>query len=129
MVRSFNAESDYAQVASWWKQQNWPALPVEVLSKSGFVAEKDGVLLAATWVFATNCPIYIMEWTVGNPNVDWETRQVGIAEVTEAGCQWAKQDGAAQVFTMTKSDRFIDKLEQCGFTKADTGMTHLVRRL
>lgn len=129
ITRSFDAAKDYADVASWWTSQGWPALPVHILSTSGFITEKDGVKLAATWVFATNCPIYIMEWTVGNPNANWEDRSNGIKEVTNAGCQWAKQDGASQIFTMTKSERFIDKLQEIGFNKTESGMTHLVRVL
>lgn len=128
-VRSFNNETDYIDVCLWWMKQGWPVLPKEILTTSGFIVENENEKLAATWIFKTNCPIYIMEWTVGNPDVKWEDRAEAIQLVTNAGCEWAKQDGAKQVFTMTKSDRFINKLEESGFTKTDSGMTHLVRSL
>jgi hypothetical protein len=128
-VRSFNKDTDYNDVSAWWEKQGWPVLPAEVLSSAGFIVEHEGQRLAATWIFATNCPIYIMEWTVANPDVSWEQRQDAIKLVTDSACDWAKQDGAVQVFTMTKSKRFIDKLQEYGFQKTEDGMTHLVRSL
>lgn len=128
-IRQFDNETDYQDVSFWWKKQEWPALPRQLLTTSGFIAEKDNTKLAATWIFKTNCPIYIMEWTVGNPDANWEDRQEAIKQVTDAACQWAKQQGATQVFTMTKSERFIQKLESAGFQKTEAGMTHLVRIL
>lgn len=128
-ARKFNIETDYDDVAAWWTKQGWPALPAGILSSAGFIVCDGDEKIAATWIFATNCPIYIMEWTVGNPDIEWNKRSEAIKMVTDAGCQWAKEDGAAQVFTMTKSDRFINKLEESGFTKTDSGMTHLVRSL
>lgn len=129
IVRSFDVNKDYDELVTWWNKQGWPALPKHVLSKAGFIVEDKENKIAATWMFATNCPIYIMEWTVGNPDVSWEKRSEGLKLVTDAACQWAKKDGAIQVFTMTKSERFITKLEEFGFNKTDSGMTHLVRSL
>lgn len=128
-VRKFDVTKDYDNVSQWWSKQGWPVLPAGILSSAGFIICDGEEKLAATWMFATNCPIYIMEWTVGNPNVEWEKRSQAIKMVTDAACEWAKQDGAAQVFTMTKSERFIDKLQEFGFIKTDSGMTHLVRSL
>lgn len=130
IVRKFDTDKDYNDVASWWKKQEWPALPANILSTAGFIVEQDNEKFAATWVFATNCPIYIMEWTVGNPDSSWENRSAALEMVTDAACTWAKNDGAKQIFTMTKSKRFIEKLIECnGFTETESGMTHLVRSL
>ena len=83
IARKVNLDKDYDQIASWWKAHDWPVLPKEVLSNSGFVSEtKDGIKVAATWIFPTNCPIYIMEWTVGNPDLNHELRNAGLKEVT-----------------------------------------------
>lgn len=127
-VRAFESK-DYQDVCSWWKKQEWPALPESILSTSGFIIENNGQKLAATWIFRTNCPIYIMEWTVGNPDANWNDRSSAIKIVTDAACEWAKSDGASQVFTMTKNDRYMEKLEEIGFKKTESGMTHLIRGL
>lgn len=128
-VRDFNKEIDYKDVAFWWKKQDWPVLPLQALSSKGFVSEKDGVKLAATWIFTLDCSIYLMEWTVGNPDVNFNDREEGIRMVTNKACDWAKMNGAKQVLTMTKHDRLIDKLKNYGFQVSDTGMTHLIRSL
>lgn len=128
-VRSFDSNLDYSDVSSWWKKQEWPVLPLELLTTSGFIIEDENNKIAATWVIKTNCPIYLMEWTIGNPEVKWEDRSTGIDLITNAACQWAKVDGASHVLTMTKNERFMNKLENNGFIKAESGMTHLMRLL
>lgn len=127
-IRAFE-DNDYEEVMLWWKAQDWEPLPLAMLSKTGFIAEEDGVKIAATWIFPTNCPIYIMEWTVGNPECDWELRSKALDDVTNEACKWAKEDGAKAIFTMTKSKRFIEKLENNNFAVTDNGMTHLMRSL
>lgn len=128
-VRDFNVELDYDTVASWWTKQGWPALPKSILQCKGFIIEEAGEALAATWIFRTGCPVYIMEWTVGNPGIDWKKRSEALQQVTDEACDWAKLDGATQVFTMTKHEKLITKLQDVNFKVTDSGMTHLVRSL
>lgn len=127
-VRQFE-DLDYEEVMQWWKAQDWTPMPLDMLSKTGFIVEDNGQKLAATWIFPTNCPIYIMEWTVGNPEATWEKRAEALDLVTNTACQWAKNDGAKLIFTMTKNKRFLEKLECNGFNITDTDMTHLIRSL
>lgn len=128
LVNKFNPE-DYNEISSWWTKQDWPAIPLQMLSDSGFIVEEDGVKIAATWIFKTNSPIYLMEWTVANPDISWDKRSEGLELITNEACKWAKKNGAASVFTMTKHERFIDKLKDYGFQVTDSGMTHLIRSL
>jgi len=128
-IRPFDAEKDYEEVAKWWKEQNWPPIPVDVLSSTGFIAENAQGKLAATWIYTMNSPVFLMEWTVGNPEAHHTVRKEALKLVTSSACKFAKENGARQVFTMTKHDRFIKKLEEYGFQKTDSGMTHLVRSL
>ena len=126
-VRKFKPE-DYNDVYEWWNQyEDWTPMPLEMLGKDGFIAEKDGVKLAAVWGYNTGCPIHLMEWLVGNPKASWEDRSKAIEMVTDACSQWCKNNGAKLVFTMTKNKRLLDKLTEQGFVKSDEGMTHLLR--
>lgn len=129
-TRSFDVNADYDEVKSWWKKQGWPAIPVEFLGVNGYIAEKDGQKIAATWIYRLqDSPWALMEWTVGNPDASWEDRSVALKMVTDTACAWAKENGASKVFTMTKSARFMDKLIETGFIKTDSEMTHLMRSL
>ena len=130
IIRNFDSDLDYVDVMSWWESQGWPALPSSMLSNTGFIVEtNDGIKLASNWIFPTNCPIWIMEWTVGNPDVEWTQRKEGLDYLINHSCQWAKNNGALKVFTMTKHARFIDKLQELNFIKTDDNMTHLIRSL
>lgn len=128
IIRNINFETDYEVLAAWWTKQGWPTLPKQMLGDHGFVAEENE-LLAATWILPTGTSIYLMEWTIGNPEVEWSKRSEAIKQVTDTACQWAKQDGASQVITMTKNKRFIEKLQESGFIQTDSEMIHLVRSL
>lgn len=129
IVRAFDFNKDYEDVSSWWKQQDWPVLPHSALGNLGFIAEKEDIKVAATWVLITNTSTFLMEWTIGNPNLNFEDRAYGIKLVTEAACECAKNSGANQIITITNSKRFINKLQEYGFSKMDTNMTSLIRRL
>jgi len=129
LVRKFD-HHDYADVATWWVKQKWDVIPQDLLGVNGYIVEKDNQKLAATWIYRLqDSPWALMEWTVGNPDVNWDDRAQAIKMVTDEACKWAKNDGAKLVFTMTKSERFIEKLQEQGFTKSDSEMTHLIRSL
>jgi hypothetical protein len=128
-IRKFNLEKDYPEVVGWWKKQGWPVVTKNMLSKYGFMVEHKGKNIAASWGYATGSNIFIMEWTIGNPEVDYRERKDAIYMLIETISNWAKVNGAEAILTMTKNNRFIEKLEDCDFIKTDTGMTHLLRRL
>lgn len=128
-VREFNPEKDYSTVIEWWEAQEWPALPLEMLPKNGFIVEDEEEKVAASWVYRTDSRIYIMEWTVGNPVLDHKKRGEGLDILLDVCSQWAKSQGAWMLLSMTSHDRLIDRLETKDFKKTDENMTHLMRRL
>lgn len=128
-VRFFDKAKDYPDVKLWWEKQEWFPVETHLLSSTGFIAETEKTKLAATWIYVTNSSIYIMEWTVGNPDVEWEQRAEAIDLVVETASRWSKTNGAAIVFTMAGHDRLINKLKKQDFIETDTNMTHFVRRL
>lgn len=128
-IREFNIDTDREDVMCWWKSQGWDSSTIGLVSPNGFVAEVDDKKVVATWVLKTDTPIYLIEWTVGNPDVSWETRDICIKALTEHACSWAKENGASATMVMTKNKRYIDKLKDNGFMLSDDGMTHLVRSL
>lgn len=129
-VRKFNIETDYEDITTWWKKQDWDIIPSSLLGVNGFIVEKDNKKIAATWIYKLqDSPWSLMEWTVGNPDTNWEDRSQAIKMVTDSACEWAKNNGAKLVFTMTKNERFMNKLQESGFIKTDSNMTHFVRSL
>lgn len=127
-VRKFSKE-DHKDIVNWWNEQDFPALPIELLSPNGFIVEDEEEKIAATWVYRTDSPIYIMEWTVGNPSLDFKKRGAGLDLLIDNASTWAKEDGALLLFTMAEHKRLISRLENKNFTKTDENMTHFMRRL
>ena len=127
-IREFSLIQDGNDVSEWWNSQGWDKNTIHIISNTGYIAE-DGEKLAATWLIKTNTPIYLIEWTVGNPKVDWQKRKKALEELTNYACEQAKKDGAKAVMVMTKSNRYIDKLKNMNFIESDDNMTHFIRSL
>jgi len=128
-VRLFDYDKDYEDIKSWWKEQEFPVIPKDYLSTTGFISEDKENKYAVTWVFTTNSPIYIMEWTVGNPNVDYKKRKEGLHQIIEASSVFAKECGAKFLLTMTNNNRFYNKLTEFNFDEQDRNVIHMMRSL
>lgn len=129
-VREFNIDTDYDDVCLWWTKQKWDAIPKHLLGIKGFIAYDDNGKYAACWLYRDKgCPISILEWTVGNPDVNYKVRQEAIDGVMNECFRVAKEDGAQLILTMTKNKRLIEKLKESQFVETDNDMTHLIRRL
>lgn len=128
-IRPFNYNDDMSDVCDWWDSQGWDKNTLNVISDTGFVIEDNKHKYAASWLIKTNSPIYLIEWTVGNPNTEWKYRAVALNVLNEYLCDLAKKDGASAVMIMTKNKRYIDKLLNSNFVESDQEMIHLVRGL
>ena len=128
-IRKFNKAQDGADVKKWWSKQGWDENTIHVISDTGYIVEENNVKIAATWLIKTNTPIYMIEWTVGNPEVNWELRKEALDSLTDYACSQAKEFGAQAVMIMTKSDRYLEKLKNNKFIESDANMTHVIRSL
>jgi len=130
LVREFDIKKDYDDIVKWYKAHDWEPMPSRMYGLQGYIAETDDAKVAASWVYRDKkCPICILEWTIGNPETNWQDRKEGINIVMEECLSWAKEDGAEIVLTMTKNKRLIEKLKENDFIESDNEMTHLIRRL
>lgn len=68
-IRAVNLEEDYEFLSEWFKSREWHMPPTkEILPQTGWIVDSDeGESLCAGWVYLTNSPIKILEWTVTNP--------------------------------------------------------------
>lgn len=129
-IRDFDVEKDYNTIIEWGQKQGWPMMPPSYYGIKGYITEQDGIPVAAAFVYRDHgCPICILEWVIGNPDIEWEVRRDGINKVIDSCFEWAKNDGAEVVLTMTKNKRLIEKYKEKEFVETDSEMTHLIRRL
>ena len=71
-VRPINLESDLPAVLEWWAKRGSKMPAAAFLPAQGFIAELNGVLVAASWLYVvpgTKGGIGIIEFTATNPNV------------------------------------------------------------
>lgn len=130
LTRRFDVTKDYSDVSAWWMAQNWPVLPKEYLAENGFIAELDNEKVAAAWMLQLGkTPIYMFEWLVGNPNVNWEIRAKGIETLINDMCDLSKKDGAQVILGICKNERLITKLNAIGFENDNSDMKFLMRKL
>jgi hypothetical protein len=127
-IDKFNSD-DYKIVSEWWRSQDWPTVPSNLLSNHGFIIRDESIPIVAGWVYETGTPMFLLEWIVGNPDIDWEKRQEGILTLVDFCSEYSKQLGAQMLFTMIKNERLMDKIESKGFMKTDENMSHFIRSL
>jgi hypothetical protein len=129
LVRKFDPETDYPHAVGCWKTQGWPAIPLDLLPKTGVVVESDGVNLAYGWLYLTDSKMTIMEFIVGNPNVDWKLRDEAIHLVINKLIVEAKERGGRSIFSSVNHKRLMDRYKSHGFIQTDVNMTNFIRNL
>lgn len=61
-------DEDLPEISEWFVARKWPVPPAgKMLPESGYVAEKDGKLLAVAWFYLTNSQVGIVDWIATNP--------------------------------------------------------------
>lgn len=126
-IRKFESSLDYKEVESWWWKYKFPALPEEHLPQDGLIVELDGIKLAAGWMYipATG-KMAMLEWIVGNPEVEKEARSEALTLLINTSLKYLKRLGFKHVFTSTSNKSLIKKYGTCGFHITDENSTNLL---
>lgn len=125
----FDRKVDYQIISKWWKDQNWPIVPLENLPTYGLMVWLDEVPLAAGFIYQTDSSMALLEWIVSNPEVAHELRGQALDILLDDLCFMAKKLGFKQLFTMAKNERLIEREKSHGFLKTDDQMIHLIKEL
>jgi hypothetical protein len=128
-LRRFDPEQDYVDAVTYWKQQKWPAVPLDLLPQVGIVALDGDRKIAFGWLYQTDSKFALVEFVLGNPNVDWELRDEGVQLVINRLCEEAKERGFTSIFSSIGHKRLIEKYKSNGFRVTDENMTNFIRRL
>lgn len=128
-VVRFNAEAHYMDVASWWKEEGWPVMPLNFLSANGLVCYWGDEPAMAAWVYRTDSDFCLFEFIVANPKIRKDKRANCFRELFKSGKILAKEMGFKTMLVMARNDSLISRLEKEKFEIADEGMTHLTFNL
>jgi hypothetical protein len=126
LIRPFRTE-DYKLLCEWWLEWEWPAMPLEALPKTGFVAlSPSEVPQAMAFMYHTDSNIAWMEWVTGNPNSSREDRGNAVNRVVQEVLDEAKKGHYRMVFTSVNHPKLLERLKTNGFVVSDKSMTNLV---
>lgn len=127
-IQIYNNQN-YEEICSWWKKQQWPVIPQESLSTSGFLVVNDNVNVLAGWVYETNSNIALLEFVVANPEIKGPQRDEAFELLFKTVDSYCKLRNFKFIFTMVRNESLMKRLENNSFQKTDQNMTHYMRSL
>ena len=107
----FEEKLHYASLVSYWKQYGWNIPPADLLPSTGIVVEKEGVAIAACFIYLTNSKGALMEWLIADKQIDPSIRRKVIPYLLEGVLDIARKKGYKYVNTFTANLDVIDKLK------------------
>lgn len=110
------AENDHPELFRWFQSRKWPLPPVEEIAPDlGFVAEKNGVLIACAWAYLTGRAIGFIEWVGTNPDVSTQEGMTGLTKII-ATLKGARTPHPVRAWCfLTKNDALAEKFHSLGF--------------
>lgn len=61
-------DDDFVEITEWFAVRKWPVPPSgKMLPDTGYVAVKDGKLIAVAWFYLTNSQVGIIDWIATSP--------------------------------------------------------------
>lgn len=112
-------KEDYETLLKWWKDNRFPAPPIDSLPNSGeggFIVFQDDIPVCAGFLYDTNSNLCWIEFIVANFEVkDKKLRKEALVFLINTLCEAAKRWNKKAVFTSVKNVGLIDRYKDCGF--------------
>ena len=125
-------ESDYKTLEQWWKAWKWPPIQKDFLpdnGTSGFVVEKEGIMIVAGFVYITNSKAVLLEWIISNPNYREDDRDMAITCLIKTVEKIIKEWGYKYIFSIGRTKALIEKHKQLGYNVDDKPSYEIVKTL
>lgn len=122
--------ADHRLLSTWWKLQDWPTIPQEMLPKTGMIVENDDHMpICAGFLYKTDSKVCLLEFIIANPLSDTIERGQALDVLIEDLVAQAKKMDFSMVFTMAGNSRLIQRYQEHKFQLTDKGVTHFVRQV
>jgi hypothetical protein len=128
-------EEDYAEISSWFTCRGWPVPPAwEHLPRGDralCVDDENGKLLCCAFIYLTETPLTILEWTATNPaekslKIRYKSLKM-LLEAAKAITKKYRHDGVLIQFLVSNGlKKFYEKN---GFQVGDTKLTSMVAKV
>lgn len=117
---------DYSTLETWWKQQNWPPVPADMLPTIGIIACIEDKPVCAGFLYTSNSLTVWMEWMIADPATTKEDRNLALNTLVENLLTYADLQGAKYIMTSIMHPKLVQRLEDRGFIKTDANMTNMI---
>ena len=128
-IELFDIEKHYGVVSEWWKKQDWEVLPIHALPTVGMIAYDKEIPVASGFLYNTDSTFALIEFIVGNPDLDHKVRGEGLDIVINSLMDSAKLMDKKVILSYTSHKRLIDRYENHGFFKGDRDMIGMTKVL
>lgn len=109
MIRLIDIDQDYNTIVSWWKHYNYPIIPRESLSTTGFMIND----MFAVWVYLTNSNICYIENAIKDPSK--ELSDEVMSRLFDFIKEFCLSQGHTNIMTFSLNIKFIERLKSLGF--------------
>jgi hypothetical protein len=112
--QSYEHRKHFPMIFAWWKKHRRGRLDIESLGSRGLVVYKNGVPLAAAWLFRTDSKVANIGWTVTNPDASMRLKHDAVAALIEDLKLTAKAEGFTRVVSFSSSRGLTKILVRAG---------------
>ncbi len=117
---------DYPTMQAWWQGHDFAPVPAALLPATGKVAARDGVPVAAAWLYIDSTTgVAMLEWIVTDPGNPARLSAVAIGHLLVVLQAAAQAMGCPAVLASCRQDSLAKLMERTGFARTDEGMIHL----
>ena len=107
-------DEDYETVAEWWQQYHGTDfMPPQYLPHLGYIAECDGKMTAALFIYDPQVPICMLNFPVCNPSAGVKSKRKGLESIVRHVQGFIVQGGIVAAFPYSRGLTKIFK--DCGF--------------
>tara|TARA_R100001530_G_scaffold105248_2_gene73418 strand:+ start:1654 stop:2073 length:420 start_codon:yes stop_codon:yes gene_type:complete len=118
-IRTIEPDKDASTIDEWWESYHKIKIDKKLLpnnGKNGLVAEINGKLIAAVFIYQTNSPVWYCDYLVADPNYKEKNRETILILLIDKAVNTCWELGAEAVWCTTPYDSVLEKLKLLDYT-------------
>ena len=127
-VQLIDKEDFWDTYLMWCKDRDFPPLHKDNVGEV-FICRKRNTIMYSCFVWETNSKMCMLGFPLGNPYVDREFRQGGLAYLISTVSDRMRHRGYTKVWTTSNTWSVMLALEECNFIKADPNVHVYIKML
>jgi hypothetical protein len=119
----FDPQKHYGIICDWWRDQEFPIIPLNHLPQTGVVALFNGRPAAAVWIYKTDSAYCWIGYPVASPEIRKNERSAAIAGMISGAKMAAKLLGFQSAIMSLRNQCLESRIQRQGFQPTDRGVT------